>query len=149
MDFITNLFEFNLEAIVPEMDIFLRNVRVLVTLAVLVGPILLLTLGALYLFKPAAEANYRYGFRTYYGMGGVEAWRFSQKMAGLSFAALGLVLLIVMIVVSVGFGRKDLFQMTTTAMVCLLWQGGLAILARLVVAVLAAVYFDKDGRRRR
>ncbi len=149
MEFITKIFDLNLESLVPEMDVFLKDIRFLVTLAVLVGPVVLLVLGAMYLLKPAPEANYKYGFRTYYGMGGVEAWRFSQRIAGIAFAGLGAVLLIVMIVVAVGFKSKDLFQMTTAAMVCLLWQTGLALAARITVAVLSAHFFDRNGRRRK
>lgn len=149
MDFITGLFDMDFAALVPEVNVLLGTVRTVLTLAVLAGPIILLVLGALYLFAAPKEANYKFGFRTYYGMGGVEAWRFSQKIAGLAFGALGAVLLIVMIIIVIGFGGKDAFQMAQTAITCLLWQAGLVLLARLTVAILAWVYFDADGSRRR
>lgn len=149
MELITKIFDFDFATLVPELSGLLRDIRTALTLALLVGPIILLVLGAIYLLRPPAEANYRFGFRTYFGMGSVEAWRFSQKIAGMAFGGLGVVLLIVMIVVAVGLGKKDLYDAANTAIVCLLWQAGLALLARLVPSILAAVYFDGDGNRRR
>lgn len=149
MDLITKLFDMDLSALVPEMSVFLTGARTLLILAVLAGPIALLVLGSLYLFRPTPEANYHFGFRTYYGMGSIEAWQFSQKIAGMAFGGLGAVLLIVMLIVVLCFGGKDLLQIAGTCLVCLLWQAGLALLARLAVAILAGVYFDKNGNHRR
>ncbi len=115
----------------------------------LFGPFLLLVRGLIYCFIPPKEANYRFGFRTYFGMGSVEAWRFTQRIAGIAFGSLGLILLIVMLVVIGGFDARDHFEMVNTAMSALLWQAGLALLARFVTAVLAAVFFDRKGNRRR
>ena len=106
-------------------------------------------MGAMYLFKPAPEANFKYGFRTYFGMGSIQAWQFSQKIAGLAFAGLGVLLFLVMFIVVLTFGKKDLFQIANTTTICLLWQAGLSLIARLTVAILCAVYFDKDGNPRR
>ena len=149
MDLITKLFDIDFAALVPELPVFLGLTRTVLALGILSGPICLLVLGALYLFKPAPEANFRFGFRTYYGMGSVEAWRFSQKIAGLTFGALGAVLLVVMLIVVLCFGGKDLLRVARTAMICLFWQVGLILLARLVPAVLSAVFFDRRGDRRR
>jgi len=150
MGVITKIFDMDLSKLVPEMPVFLGLIRTLLVLAVLAGPILLTVLGAMYLFKPAPEANFKYGFRTYFGMGSIEAWQFSQKLAGLIFGALGVLLLIVMlIVVLVGFLRKDLFQVAGTAIVCLIWQAVLTLAARLAVSILSWRYFDKDGNRKK
>ncbi|MBE7002301.1 MAG: SdpI family protein [Ruminococcaceae bacterium] len=149
MEIITKLFDMDLSKLVPEMPAFLGLVRTLLVLAVLAGPILLTVLGALYLFKPAPEANYTYGFRTYFGMGSIEAWRFSQKIAGLIFGALGVLLLLIMFIVVLTFIKKDLFQAAHTAVICLIWQAALALVARLAIAILCSVYFDKNGGPRR
>ena len=148
MDFITKLFDLDLAKFVPEMSAFLGGLRALLVLAILIGPVLLVTLGAMYLLRPAPEANFKYGFRTYFGMGSVEAWRFSQKIAGLAFGALGIVLLLIMFIVVLTFFKKDLFQIANTAIVCLIWQAILSLIARLVVAILCCVYFDRNGDRR-
>ncbi len=149
MDFITKLFDLDLSKFVPEMPAFLGGLRALLVLAILIGPILLVALGAMYLLRPAPEANFKYGFRTYFGMGSIEAWRFSQKIAGLAFGGLGAVLLLVMFIVVLTFFKKDLFQIANTAIVCLIWQAVLALIARIVVSILCWKYFDRNGDRRR
>ena len=149
MEFINKIFELDLSVLVPEMSLVLDRTRMLVTVSVLIGPILLLALGLIYFFKPPKEANHRIGFRTYFGMGSVEAWRFTQRIAGIAFGGLGALLLIIMLVVILGFHGKDHFEMVTAAMVALLWQAGLALLARLAIAILAGVFFDRKGNRRR
>ena len=149
MDFITKIFDLDLSKFVPEMPAFLGGLRALLVLAILIGPILLVALGAMYLLRPAPEANFKYGFRTYFGMGSIEAWQFSQKIAGLAFGGLGAVLLLVMFIVVLTFFKKDLFQIANTAIVCLIWQAVLALIARIVVSILCWKYFDRNGDRRR
>lgn len=149
MDIITKLFDLDLAKFVPAMPAFLGGLRALLVLAILIGPILLVTLGAMYLLRPAPEANFKYGFRTYFGMGSVEAWIFSQKIAGLAFGGLGALLLLIMFIVVLTFFKKDLFQIANTAIVCLIWQAVLALIARITVGILCWVYFDKNGDRKR
>lgn len=149
MELITKLFDMDFTALVPDLPVFLGLIRFLLILAMLAGPVSLLVLGYLYLFKPAPEANYNFGFRTYYGMGSIEAWQFSQRIAGLVFGALGAVLLIVMLIVVLCFIGKDMLQVATMALISLLCQAVLILAARTVIAILAGKYFDKDGNRRR
>ena len=149
MELISKLFDMDLSKLVPDLPVFLGFIHTLLVLAVLIGPILLVVLGVLYLFKPAPEANYKYGFRTYFGMGSIEAWQFSQKIAGLIFGALGALLLIIMFIVVLTFAKKDLLQIADTAIVCLIWEAALALAARVAISVLCWKYFDKDGNRRK
>ncbi len=149
MDLITKIFDMDFAAMVPEMGRFVKDVRGLLVLALLAGPILLLTLGALYLYRPTPEANFKFGFRTYFGMGSQEAWQYSQRIAGLVFGALGAVLLVAMVVVLLCMIGKDLLRLAGTAVICLICQAVLVLAARLVVAILSGRYFDKNGDRRR
>lgn len=149
MDFINKIFELDLGKLVPEMGLVLNYARMIVTVSVLVGPILLLVLGFIYSFIPPKEANHRFGFRTYFGMGSVDAWKFTQRVAGIAFGGVGLVLLVIMLIIVGGFDAKDHFDMVNTAMKALLWQAGLALLARITTSVLATVFFDRNGNRRR
>ena len=148
MDFITNLFDLDLSQLVPEMSQVLDKARLAVTVSVLAGPILLLVLGLIYFFIPPKEANHRFGFRTYFGMGSVEAWRFTQWIAGILYGLLGLVFLIIMLVVIGKFDAMDHFEMVMTAMKYLLWQVGFALLMRILVGLLAMIFFDGYGNRR-
>ncbi len=149
MEFITKIFDLNLENLVPELDSVLGLVQFALKAAVLIGPAILLILGLIYLLRPPKEANHRFGFRTYFGMGSVEAWRFTQRLAGLAFTALGGILLIIMFIVVLSFGKDDYMAMARAAMTSLLWQAGLIILVWLALNIIAAVTFDKDGNRRR
>lgn len=148
MELISKLFDMDLSALVPELPVFLGLMNTLLVLAVLIGPILMVVLGALYLFKPAPEANFKYGFRTYFGMGSIEAWQFSQRIAGLILGALGALLLIIMFIVVLTFIRKNLLQIAGTAIVCLIIQAVLAFAARIAISFLCWKYFDKDGNRK-
>ena len=148
MDFITDLFDLDLSQLVPEMSQVLDKARLAVTASVLAGPILLLILGVIYFFIPPREANHRFGFRTYFGMGSVEAWRFTQKVAGLLYSLLGLTFLIIMLVVIKDFDTMDHFTMVMTAMKYLLWQAGFALLMRLLTGLLAMIFFNGYGNRR-
>ena len=149
MELITKIFDLDLASLVPELGSFLTDVRTLLILAMLVGPVLLIVFGGIYLLRPPAEANHRFGFRTYFGMGSVEAWQYAQRIAGLAFGGLGALLLIVMIVVVICMEKQDVFRMANTALVCLLVQTGLALAARLTATILVTVYFDANGDRRR
>ena len=149
MDIITKLFDLDLSKFVPAMPVFLGALRALLVIIILAGPILLVTLGAMYLLRPAPEANFKYGFRTYFGMGSVEAWKFSQKIAGLAYGGLGAILLLVMFIIVLTFFGKDLFQIANSAIICLLWQAGLTLIARITVSIMCYIYFDKEGNRKK
>lgn len=149
MDVIMKLLDMDLAKFVPDLTNLLDHVRTLVTVSVLVGPLILLVLGLIYLFIPPNEANHRFGFRTYFGMGSVEAWRFTQKIAGLAFGAIGAILLIAMLIVVAGFGGKDHFEMVNTTVKSLIWQAGLALFARIFVSVLVTALYDRNGNLRK
>lgn len=135
--------------LVPELSSLGSHLHTLAVLAVLAGPLILLVLGLLYLFLPTKEANRKFGFRTYFGMGSVEAWQFAQKIAGYVFGGLGLVLTIIMGIICLQFGSGDSLSMMSTAFNCLIWQFVLVLLAYIGVSVACSVFFDKDGNRKR
>ncbi len=149
MEIIKKIFEFDFAALVPDLPSLLEKVCAIVRLAIFVGPILLLVQGLFYLMFPPKEANHRMGFRTYFGMGSVEAWQYTQRMAGLIYSFLGGALLVIALIVSLVLIGKDPHRLVNISASCLLWQAILALLARLSVGVLAAVYFDRNGYRRR
>ena len=55
-----------------------------------IGPVVMLALGLAYLFLAPKEANYYFGYRTYFGMGSVHSWRFTQRLSGIVLSLLGL-----------------------------------------------------------
>lgn len=136
-------------ALLPDLTTVVGRLELVCRIAVLVGPVVLLALGLSYLFLTPKEANYYLGYRCYYGMGSVQAWRFSQRIAGLIFGGLGLVLTVVMFFLSVSFRSNAPMDMAWSAFHCLIWQAVLALLATLAVNLLCVFFFDAKGEPRR
>ena len=148
MDFITKIFNMDLGKLVPDLAGLLDKAMMVIDVSVMVGPVVMLLLGLIYLLIPPKEANYSFGYRTYFGMGSVEAWRFTQKVAGITYIALGIGLLIAMLILTGDFQNADTFDMVMDALKYLLLQAGVALFARLIIGGLAAVFFTSYGDRR-
>ena len=139
---------FDPAALLPDLTTVAGKMELACRIAVLIGPILLLVLGLIYFFLAPKEANHRFGFRCYYGMGSVEAWRFTQKLAGLLWSFLGLVLSIVMLLSTMGFRKLTIVDQVWRSVKCLGWEAGLIFAAFLFIHIVVAMSFDKDGCRR-
>ena len=135
---------FDPATLLPELGDIFSLVTGICQIAVMIAPIILLVLGVAYLLFAPKEANYYFGYRCYYGMGSVEAWRFTQRLAGVILGALGLILTGVMLVISMGFAGMDMMDMVWRAFWCLIWQGVLALLAN--IAIWAVTFFRFDAR---
>ena len=140
---------FDPASLLPDLTTVVGKVEFITRIAVLVGPIVLLTLGLLYFFAAPKEANYRFGYRCYFGMGSEEAWRFTQRFAGLIWAALGLLLTIVMLVITGAFPGNPIMDIIGKGARCLIWEAGLILLSVLVINTVAMIRFDRKGMRRR
>ena len=101
---------FDPAALLPDLTTLVGKVEFVTRIAVMVGPIVLLVLGVLYFFASPKEANYHFGYRCYFGMGSMDAWRFTQRLAGLVLAALGLILTVVMLFVCGSFRGFYIFH---------------------------------------
>jgi len=140
---------FDPAALLPPLQEVFGSLAAICRLAVMIAPVIMLVLGLLYLFLSPKEANYYFGYRCYFGMGSVRAWRFTQRLAGLVLTLLGLVLTIVMFTISGGFADMEVTDMVWKAFSCLIWQAGLALAATLLINLLAAFFFDRRGELRR
>ena len=140
---------FDPASLLPELDGILALLVTLARWAVMIGPAALVVLGLGYMFLAPREANYYFGYRCFFGMGSEEAWRYTQRIAGLIWTALGLVLTAVMFFVSRSFGALEPVQALPKALICLLWEAGLIAVSCLAINTLAAVFFDAQGQRRR
>ena len=136
-------------ALLPELEPLTGKLQSIAHFVVVIGPILLLALGLIYLLLSPKEANHRFGYRCLFGMGSVEAWRFSQKLAGLVHAGLGLILLIIMLLIRRGFAAMELQDMILRAGKCLLWQAGLVLFFWFATNLTVAILFDYKGNLRR
>ena len=141
---------FDPAALLPDLSDLFGSLATLCRFAVMIGPVVLLVLGLAYLFLSPREANYYFGYRCYFGMGSVQAWRFTQRVAGMLFGGVGLILTIVMYVITGGFSEMEVTDMVWKAAGCLAWQAIIAIVSTLLVNFLAFFFFDaKGGPRRR
>ena len=68
---------FDPAALLPDLSDLFGSLATLCRFAVMIGPVVLLVLGLAYLFLSPREANYYFGYRCYFGMGSVQAWRFT------------------------------------------------------------------------
>ncbi len=134
--------------LVPDLSTLLGRVQAAVTLALLVGPVLMLVFGLWFFFLPMKEANHHIGFRTWFGMGTVEAWRYTQRIAGIVWICLGAVLTAVMGIVCLVLIGKDLMTIANTAFICLAIEAGLAVLSYVILYFLPLKRFDISGYRK-
>ena len=149
MDKILSLFQMDIAEMLPEMSSYLSGLEGMVRLLVLACPLVLLVLGVWYYFFPPAEANQKAGFRTYFTMGSVEAWRFAQKLAGLGYLILGGALTVIVGIVSIFFNAENGVAMINTALICVIVELILVLIVWIGVQVLVLRVFDKDGKRRK
>lgn len=140
--------EFDLANFIPAVDSILGWIETLVRLFVMAAPICILVFGLFFLFLPPKEANHRAGYRTFFGMGSVEAWRFTQFLAGIVWSAMGLILTIVMFIVINGYRNMDMMDMVSSAITCVLWEIGIISVGCLGINITALVLFDRKGIRR-
>ena len=140
---------FDPASLLPQLDTVFGKVELVCRVIVMIGPALLLLLGLVYLFLTPREANHYIGYRCYFGMGSVNAWRFTQRLAGIVFGGLGLILGGVMFLMIGTFRELALDAMVWKAAKCLLWEAALALLAHFGVMLTATAVFDRKGNFRR
>ena len=140
---------FDPASLLPEMSQVFGSLASVCRFAVLIGPVVMLAMGFAYLFLSPKEANWVFGYRCYFGMGSVHAWRSTQRLAGLLFGGLGLVLTLLTIPKANGFGAMDVTAMVWEAVDCVVWQAVLALAATVAINVTAAVRFDRKGEFRK
>ena len=135
----------NLGELIPKLDTLTGWVQWLVSLAVRVGPVCILVLGLIYLLIPPKEANRKAGYRSYFGMGSVQAWRFTQRLAGVVFGGMGILLTILGIIGCVVMSSGNPLNAADKALVFIIIQLALSVAAYLFVEIFVAMHYDKEG----
>ena len=125
-----------------------EKARTIARVLVIAGPVVMVILGLLYLFAAPREANHHFGYRCYFGMGSEKAWQFTQRIAGITWTALGTVMTVVVLLVARKFAGLGTLDMLTTAAVCVLAEAGTLILASLIIRTIVAACYDRHGERR-
>ena len=140
---------FDPATLLPEINTIVGKVQLVCSVAILAAPIIMLFMGLAYLLFAPREANYYFGYRTAFGMGSVSAWRHTQKVAGLIFGGLGLMLTILMLMLCLTLSGRAPMDMVWLAVKCLLWEGALALIAVFSINSLAMYTYDYNGNKRR
>ena len=140
---------FDPASMLPELDTVLGGLAPVCRVVVLVGPVLMLLFGLLYVFAAPKEANYHFGYRCYYGMGSVEAWRYTQKLAGIVFAALGLILSVAMLLISGSFPQMETMELLWRTVYVLAAQAILLGVSCLTINTVVALRYDGKGYERK
>ena len=139
----------DLGTMLPDLNSIVDGLAPIMKTALLAGPIILLVLGLLYLFVVPKEANYSFGYRCYFGMGSVNAWRYTQRLAGILFTGVGLILTLVMFGITAGFREMDVMDMLWKTVRCGIWEAVIIALVNIAIQLATAFYFDGKGRLRR
>ena len=139
----------DLSKLLPELDGIVDKMVPIMKAALLAGPVILLILGLLYLFATPKEANYKFGYRCYFGMGSVRAWRYTQRLAGVVFAGVGLILSLVMFFITAGFGEMDTMDMLWKTLKCGIWEAVIIAVSSVTINLVVMFYFDGKGNIRR
>ena len=149
MDFLKSLLaDFDPAALVPDLEALFNNLDAALRVVVLAGPLCLLGLGLMYLLAPPSEANHVFGYRHFWGMSSVEAWRFTQKTAGLVWTGLGLCLTVIMAFLCNGYRELAAEAMLMSALTSVLVELLLVFLSTMLINTLVIFHFDHKGARR-
>ena len=140
--------ELNLGALIPDLSTVMGWIELAFRVAVMAGPLILLGFGLVYLLSPPKEANYGLGYRFWWGMASLEAWTYTQRLAGLVWSAMGAVLTIVLALICAGFRNMDPMDMAWTAVGCIVAELVLVAGACIAINITVMKKFDKDGFRR-
>ena len=141
-------FETFLEDLLPELAPLLEKTALLSRLLMLIGPFIILGMGLYYFLNAPKEANFRSGYRCYFGMGCVEAWRFSQRLAGGIWCLVGLGLAIWMALAGPKLVDMALLDRMGQMAFYIFCQAMALLLSRWIINLLVFLRYDAKGRRR-
>lgn len=137
-----------LDALIPNLEKLLGDVRSWLGIAMIIGPVIFIGMGLFYYFLAPPEANHRLGYRTYFGMGSVSAWKYTQKLAGVVWGGVGIVLAVVAIIGCIIMVAQELPKATTTSLTILIIEAVVAVLAFLTVEITVLLRYDMNGSAR-
>ncbi len=138
-----------LDALIPNLENLLGDVRSWLGIAMIIGPVIFIGMGLFYYFLAPPEANHKLGYRTYFGMGSVSAWKYTQKLAGLVWGGVGIVLALVAIIGCVIMVGQELPKATSTSLTILIIEAVAAVLAFLTVEIAVLLRYDMNGSVRK
>lgn len=148
-ELMSSLKELDIAAMLPSIEVFLLQLEKILRIFVMAGPLTILGLGLWYYLAPPKEANHSVGFRTYWGMGSIAAWRYTQRIAGMVYSLLGFVLTVVLSIFCNFFRAMNPMTMAVCALVCVLLEVVVILGAWAWIQLQVYKKFDKDGNLRK
>ena len=139
---------FGVYDMLPDMGGFLGDIRFYLCVFLLIVPVLMAGMGVLRFFWPAKEANRFIGYRTYFGMGSVYAWRVTQWVSGIVFMGMGGLLLLIAIVVCFVMGFQSVADAVVTMCTWLILEGVCLAISIVLVEAVILFQFDRQGNLR-
>ncbi len=138
-----------LDAIIPQLDKLLRNMRLWMAIAMLIGPVIFVGLGLFYRKWAPPEANHKLGYRTYFGMGSVAAWQYTQQLAGKVWFGVGVVLAAVAVIGCILMLIMGPAKGTVAALIILIVEVVAALAAYATVELMVLMRYDINGKKRK
>ena len=138
-----------LDAIIPQLDNLLRSMRFWMAAAMILGPVFFIVMGLFYRKWAPPEANHKLGYRTYFGMGSVSAWKYTQKLAGTVWLGVGIGLLVVAVVGCVLTLMMEQSKGMSVALVILLVELITALVSVVTVELMVLLRYDINGKKRK
>ena len=148
-ELLSSLKELDIAAMLPDIEVFLLQLEKILRIFVMAGPLTILGLGLWYYLAPPKEANHSVGFRTYWGMGSIAAWRYTQRIAGMVYSVLGFALTVVLAIFCDFFRAMNPMTMAVCALVCVLLEVVVILGAWVWIQLQVYHKFDKDGKLRK
>jgi hypothetical protein len=139
---------FDLASLLPDIISIVNGIITIARIALFAAPLLLLGLGMYYFLVSPKEANYTAGYRCYWGMGSEEAWRFTQKLAGVLWSLAGVTMLLGCVLLSNLFPTMEPTDVLWRIIFCLLFQGIIVLAIRVLIYIIVMFRFDRKGNRR-
>ena len=138
----------DIAALLPDIMDIMNGIALLAQIALFLAPLILLGLGLYYFLLSPKEANFTTGYRCYYGMGSEEAWRFTQRLAGVIWTLAGITMTLGVVLLRYRFAALDLSQLMWTAIFCLLLQGAIVLVLRTLIHFIVLLRYDRKGNKR-
>ena len=138
----------SLDKLLPDLSNFESSVLSLARLAMLLGPLVLLGLGVFYLVASPKEANYTTGYRTWFGMGSVQAWQYTQRLAGTVWMVLGLILAAIAALNVGNLFEVELMDALFLAGKYIVQQAVIVLISVICINLLVCIRYDRKGIRR-
>ena len=139
---------FKFSKLLPPLGPTLEWISSVTRILMLLGPFVILGMGLYYFLNAPKEANYRSGYRCHWGMGSVEAWRFTQRLAGAVWTLLGLGLAIWMAIANGSMAELSQMDRMIKIAGMIGWQAVALLVSRLAIGLVVFARYDNKGQRR-